>query len=43
MAPEDQGTTFILSISKNFMELNRESIEVADMKRAKVGMEGIVQ
>jgi len=42
MAPENQCSTLILRISKDFMKLNRKSVEVTDMERAKVGVEGVV-
>lgn len=42
-APEYNGPVLVLLGSQNLMELQREAVEVADVERAKVVVEGIVE
>lgn len=42
-APEDHDAITIRGVSKNFMEMNCEPIEVANVQWAEVGVESVVK
>jgi hypothetical protein len=43
VAPEDDGPVFIRGVSQNLMKLHRESVQVANVQRAEVAVESIVE
>ena len=43
MAPEDYGTVLILLGAEDIVELDGKAVQMANVQRAKVMMEGIVQ
>ena len=42
MTPKHYRTSIVVGISEDFMQLDGETVQVADVKRSKVGMKGIV-
>jgi len=43
VTPKHQCPSFVVGISKHFMKLHCEPVQVTDMKWAKVGVKGVVE
>lgn len=43
LAPEDDGAVLVLGIAQNFVQHDGKAIQVADVQRTEVCVEGIVQ
>lgn len=43
VTPEYHGSVLVVGVSKHFVKLNGKAVQMTDVERAKVGVEGIVE